>query len=62
MVVSPAKFAKEVIQEAKKVTKPSRKETMVATGMVFVMVAFASVFFFLVDLALSWMIKLFLGI
>jgi preprotein translocase subunit SecE len=35
---------------------------MVTTAMVFVMVFLASVFFFLVDLVLSWGIRLILGL
>lgn len=54
---SPAKFAQEVRQEAKKITWPTRKETMVSTGMVFVMVFLAAIFFFLVDQTLSAAVK-----
>jgi len=46
---SPAQFVQEVRQEASKVTWPTRKETMVSTAMVFLMVILAAVFFFLVD-------------
>ncbi|WP_417822398.1 preprotein translocase subunit SecE [Terasakiella sp.] len=53
----PAKFAQEVRQEAKKITWPTRKETFVSTGMVFVMVFFAAIFFFLVDQILSTAVK-----
>ncbi|NVK17827.1 MAG: preprotein translocase subunit SecE [Methylocystaceae bacterium] len=54
---SPGKFAQEVRQEAKKITWPTRKETMVSTGMVFVMVFLAAIFFFLVDQILSTAVK-----
>jgi preprotein translocase subunit SecE len=53
----PAKFAQEVRQEAKKITWPTRKETFVSTGMVFVMVFLAAIFFFLVDQILSTAVK-----
>ncbi len=53
----PAKFAQEVRQEAKKITWPTRKETFVSTGMVFVMVFLAAIFFFLVDQILSAAVK-----
>jgi preprotein translocase subunit SecE len=35
--------------EVGRVTWPSRKETLVTTGLVFAMVALAAMFFFLVD-------------
>ena len=49
MATSPFKFLQEVREETRKVTWPSRKETAVTTGMVFVMVAIAAVFFLLAD-------------
>ena len=52
--INPGQFIREVRQEGAKVTWPSRKETLVTTGMVFVMVFLAAIFFFLVDLVLSW--------
>jgi preprotein translocase subunit SecE len=45
----PAKFVREVRTEVARVTWPSRKETMVTTGLVLGMVALAAVFFFFVD-------------
>ena len=47
--VSPFRFLQEVREETRKVTWPSRKETMITTAMVFVMVAITSVFFFVAD-------------
>jgi preprotein translocase subunit SecE len=58
---SPAEFIREVRQEANKVTWPSRKETMITTGIVFGFVAIAAVFFFLVDTIMSTLIQLVLG-
>ena len=49
MAFQPAKFVREVRAEVAKVTWPSRKETLVTTGLVFAMVALAAMFFFLVD-------------
>ena len=46
---SPFKFAQEVRAETQKVTWPSRRETMITTIMVFVMVGLASIFFFFAD-------------
>ena len=42
-------FFREVRQEAAKVTWPTRKETMISTGMVLVMVILAAIFFFVID-------------
>jgi preprotein translocase subunit SecE len=49
VAVSPAKFVREVLSEAEKVTWPGRRETMVATGLVLAMAALTAVFFFFVD-------------
>ena len=60
--VSPAQFVRQVRQEASRVTWASRKETAVATLMVFIMVVLASVFFFVVDQALAWGVQMILGL
>ncbi|MSP80573.1 MAG: preprotein translocase subunit SecE [Rhodospirillales bacterium] len=57
-----AQFFQEVRQESAKVTWPSRRETAISTGMVFVMVVIAAVFFLSVDWILSHFMKLVLGI
>ncbi len=49
MALSPAKFVREVRSEVAKVTWPSRKETLVTTGLVFAMAALATIFFFIAD-------------
>jgi preprotein translocase subunit SecE len=46
---TPAQFFRQVRQEVSKVTWPTRKETMITTAMVFVMVVLASLFFMAVD-------------
>ena len=46
---SPQKFIQEVRQEARKIAWPSWKETWITSVMVFIMVAFTSLFFFVVD-------------
>jgi preprotein translocase subunit SecE len=51
--INPAQFIQEVRQEGSKVTWPTRKESMVSTGMVFVMVILSALFFFLVDTILA---------
>ena len=58
---SPAEFARQVRQEVAKVTWPSRKETTVTTGMVFVMVIIASIFFFVADQVFSQLMRLLLS-
>jgi preprotein translocase subunit SecE len=55
---TPAKFFQEVRQEVSKVTWPTRKETMITTAMVFVMVVLASLFFLAVDWGLGTIIDL----
>ena len=59
---NPGQFVREVRQETSKVTWPTRKETMVTTGMVFLMVFLASLFFLIVDWFLSQGVRLLLGL
>ena len=54
---NPVEFLQQVRSEGAKVTWPSRKETMVTTAMVFVMVVLASVFFLLVDQVIGWGVR-----
>ena len=49
MAVSPAKFVREVRSEVTKVPWPSRRETLVTTGLVLAMAALTAAFFFAVD-------------
>ncbi len=49
MPFQPVKFVREVRTEMGKVTWPSRRETLVTTGLVFAMAAVAAIFFFVVD-------------
>ena len=58
---SPAQFVRQVRQEASRVTWATRKETGVATLMVFIMVTLAAIFFFVVDQILSFGIQSILG-
>jgi preprotein translocase subunit SecE len=58
---TPQEFIRQVRQETSKVTWPTRKETAVTTGMVFVMVTVMAVFFFFVDQILAYGVKLILG-
>ena len=58
---TPQEFIRQVRQETSKVTWPTRKETAVTTGMVFVMVTVMAVFFFFIDQILAFGVKLVLG-
>jgi preprotein translocase subunit SecE len=60
--INPFQFIQQVRQETSKVTWPTRKETMISTVMVFVMVFIAAVFFFAVDQILSAGVKLVFGL
>ena len=60
--VNPAQFVRQVRQEVAKFSLPSRKETVIGTLMVFIMVFLAAIFFFVVDLGLSWGVQLILGL
>jgi preprotein translocase subunit SecE len=59
---SPAKFIQEVQQETRKVTWPSRKETLTTTAMVFVMVVVVSLFLSFADWIIANALRLVLGI
>ena len=60
--ISPLQFLQQVRQETSKITWPTRKETMISTVMVFVMVIIAALFFFAVDQVLSAGVKLVFGL
>jgi preprotein translocase subunit SecE len=60
--VSPFKFLQEVRQEAAKITWPSRRETLITTGMVFVFAALAGVFFLMADQVIRMAVTFVLGI
>lgn len=62
MAFSPFKFLQEVRTETAKVTWPTRRETMITTLMVFVMVALASIFFFVADQMIRILVTFVLGI
>ncbi|MBR0655688.1 preprotein translocase subunit SecE [Plastoroseomonas arctica] len=47
--LNPAQFIREVRQEVAKVTWPTRKETLITTGLVLAMSALAAIFFLVVD-------------
>jgi preprotein translocase subunit SecE len=59
---NPITFMHDVRQEVAKVTWPTWKEVWITTLMVLIMVALASIFFLLVDQALSHVVRLVLGV
>ena len=61
MAFEPLKFAREVRIEVTKVTWPSRKETMVTTGLVILMAAVTSIFFFVVDQVIGLSVRAIFG-
>ena len=61
-MANPLKFVQEVRVETSKVTWPTRNETLVTTVMVFILVFLSSVFFFVADQILNWIVSFFLGL
>ena len=61
-MANPLEFLKEVRAEASKVTWPTRRETMITTVMVFIMVAVSSVFFLAADQIIRLVVTFILGI
>jgi len=59
---SPFKFAQEVRSETNKVMWPSRRETVITTIMVFVMVGLSSIFFFFADQLIRFVVTTILRI
>ena len=49
VAVDPVRFLREVRAEVGKVTWPSRKETLITTGLVFALSGLAALFFFVAD-------------
>ncbi|MBX9748544.1 MAG: preprotein translocase subunit SecE [Roseococcus sp.] len=56
--IDPVQFTREVRQEVAKVTWPSRRETLITTGLVLALSSLAAIFFLVVDqiiqFAMSW--------
>ena len=59
---NPVQFINQVRAEGRKITWPSRKETWITSVMVFIMVALAAVFFWIVDFSLSWLLGIVLNL
>lgn len=62
MAFSPFRFLQEVRSETEKVSWPTRRETLITTAMVFVMVALASIFFLVADQLIRVLVTFILGI
>jgi preprotein translocase subunit SecE len=60
-MTNPFEFIQQVRAEAAKVVWPTRRETMVTTGLVLLLVVFVSVFFLVVDQVLREVVSLVLG-
>lgn len=58
---NPVQFAKQVKAETKKVTWPSRQETMVSMLAVFIMVLISSVFLYFADQIIAWAVRIIMG-
>ena len=58
----PIKFLRDVRAEVAKVTWPSRKETLVTTGLVFALSALAALFFFVADQVIGVGVRALFGV
>ncbi len=61
-MANPFEFIQQVRSEAAKVVWPTRRETLITTGLVLLLVVFASLFFTVVDEGLRVVVGLALGI
>jgi preprotein translocase subunit SecE len=61
-MTNPAKFVREVRQEAARVTWPTRKETMISTAMVLVLTLISAIFFLVTDNLIAWGVQFILGL
>lgn len=62
VAVNPAKFFREVRAEVSKVTWPSRKETLITTGLVFALSGLAALFFFVADQVIGIAVRALFGV
>jgi preprotein translocase subunit SecE len=61
-MANPLEFLNQVRAEANKVTWPSRRETLITTGLVILMVIVASIFFVSVDQGLRLIVTFLLSL
>jgi preprotein translocase subunit SecE len=60
--IDPVGFIREVRQEVARVTWPTRKETLITTGLVLGLSALAALFFMLVDWIIAGGMRLLFGL
>ncbi len=60
--LDPIGFVREVRQEVTRVTWPTRKETLITTGLVLALSALAAVFFLVVDQVIAFVMRLLFGL
>jgi preprotein translocase subunit SecE len=60
--LDPVGFVREVRQEVSRVTWPSRKETLVTTGLVLALSGLAALFFMLADWIIAGAMRLLFGL
>ena len=60
-MTNPFEFIQQVRSEAAKVVWPTRRETLITTGLVLALVVLTSVFFVVVDQVLRQVVSLVLG-
>ncbi len=60
--LDPAQFVRDVRSEVGKVTWPTRKETLITTGLVLALSALAAVFFLIVDQLIGLAVRLLFGL
>ena len=61
-MANPFEFIQQVRAEGAKVVWPTRRETMITTGMVFIFVVIAALFFLVADRIIGFAVKLLLGV
>ncbi len=59
--IDPVQFTREVRQEVAKVTWPSRRETLITTGLVLALSSLAAVFFLVVDQIIQFIMSWIFG-
>ncbi len=57
----PIEFIRQVKSETKKVTWPTRQETMVSMIAVFIMVLISSIFLYFADQIIAYLIRIIMG-
>ncbi|MGG5809727.1 preprotein translocase subunit SecE [Falsiroseomonas sp. CW058] len=60
--LDPTQFVREVRQEVARVTWPTRKETLITTGLVLALSALAALFFLLVDWIIAFAVRMLFGL